>query len=358
MKILLTGGGTMGSVSPLMAIYEEAKSQKKDWQWFWVGTKKGPERDLIQSMGIQYEWLPAVKLRRYFSWQTIFEPLILLVSFLRSLFIIAAGKPDLIIAAGSFVSVPVIWAGWFFRKKIIVHQQDIRPTLSNKLVGWCANLITLSFEKSAQDFPERKSVVIGNPVRTRLDEADAGKGRQIFNLDQNYKTLLIIGGSSGAQALNRWVWDNIDKLLTRANVIHITGYNNVNKMKEQKRYQQIEYLADELPHIMAAADLVISRAGLATLSELSYLKKASVLAPIPDSHQEDNAFYFADKHAAITVRQGQLNEALAIRVLEILTNPEQTYRMSEEIYKIMDHRGRKRIIQFIDKVVLKKPLAD
>ncbi|MEK7164980.1 MAG: glycosyltransferase, partial [Patescibacteria group bacterium] len=127
MKILFAGGGTMGSVSPLLAIYERAKKDFKPWSYFWVGTKNGPERQVVADLGIDYEWLLTAKLRRYFDLHILLDPFLFIISWFRSLLIIATVKPDIIVSTGSFVAVPVIWAAWFFRKTIIIHQQDIRP---------------------------------------------------------------------------------------------------------------------------------------------------------------------------------------------------------------------------------------
>ncbi|MDZ4221723.1 MAG: glycosyltransferase, partial [Patescibacteria group bacterium] len=143
MKILLAGGGTLGSVNPLIAIYEEAKKQGKTWDWFWVGTRHGIERRTVAEAGIAYEWMPVVKLRRYFSLRIFIDPFLFVFVFFRSLLMVMTEKPDIIIGAGSYVSVPLVWAGRLSGKKTIIHQQDIRPTLSNILCARAADTITV-----------------------------------------------------------------------------------------------------------------------------------------------------------------------------------------------------------------------
>ena len=175
MKILLTGGGTLGSVNPLIATYEEAKKRHPRWEWFWVGTRDGVERRFIGSLGISYEWVPGAKLRRYFSLYLLIDPFVLAAAFLRSLLIVAAIRPDVVVGAGSFVSVPVAWAATLFGQEVIIHQQDIRPTLSNRLAAPVADRITVSFKKSLKDFPEQKTEWIGNPVRAEIFIGDPGR---------------------------------------------------------------------------------------------------------------------------------------------------------------------------------------
>ncbi len=338
----------MGSVSPLLAIYERAKKDSKPWSYFWVGTKNGPERKVISDLGIDYEWLPTVKLRRYFSLHILIDPFLFVISFFRSLLIMAAVKPDIIISTGSFVAVPVIWAGWFWRKKIIIHQQDIRPTLSNKLSAWCADRITVSFAKSLDDYPKKKTELIGNPVREWILAGDRVEAKRLWNLDDNLPTLLVVGGSSGAGALNNWVWENISSLTRPANVLHITGRSQLKTVMTNPRYHQVEFLNKDMAHALAAADVILSRAGISTLSELAILGKASVVVPMPATHQEDNAVYFSDQHAVCFYRQDQLDERVVNKIGELLTNKEERVNLEEQISQIMPKDADKRMVKIID----------
>jgi len=350
MKIMLVGGGTMGSASPLLAIYEEAKKQGKNWDWFWVGTKKGPERGVVQALGIGYEWMPTAKLRRYFSWRSLLDPIFFVISFFRSLLVIAAIKPDVVISAGSFVGVPVIWAAWFFRRFIIIHQQDIRPTLSNKLTAWCASKITVSFSKSLLDYQHRKTELIGNPIRAWVGEGSKERARELWKLNTEEPTILIIGGSSGSSALNKWVWEQINRLVRLGNVIHITGAGRVNRAVRKANYTQIGFLDRELAHALSVADVVVSRAGISMLSELSYLSKPTILVPMPGTHQEDNAFYFANEHAAVLFRQDQLNERVVEKIAHLLTFERDRTALAEAIGQIMEKTGRERMVEILEQI--------
>lgn len=353
MKILFAGGGTMGSVSPLLAIYEAAKKQGKSWSWFWVGTRTGPERNVVTALGIDYEWLPTAKLRRYFSLHIFIDPILLAISFFRSLLIIATVKPNLVVSTGSFVAVPVIWAGWLWRKKIIVHQQDIRPTLSNKLTAWCANKITVSFAKSVDDYPKKKTLLIGNPVRAHVSAGEKEEAIKLWNLDENFPTLLIVGGSSGAEAFNNWVWENIDSLVKISNVLHITGRGNMKDDLNKSHYSQVEFLDKDMPHALAAADVVLSRAGISALSELAFLAKAAVVVPMPRTHQEDNANYFADQHAVCLFRQDQLDEHLVNKIGELLTSASERANLEDNIGQMMPKNADRRFVEIIEEFLNK-----
>ncbi|MDP1709385.1 MAG: UDP-N-acetylglucosamine--N-acetylmuramyl-(pentapeptide) pyrophosphoryl-undecaprenol N-acetylglucosamine transferase [Candidatus Komeilibacteria bacterium] len=347
MKILFAGGGTMGSVSPLLAIYEEAKSQSRNWEWFWIGSRQGPERAVVEEAGIGYEWLPTVKLRRYFNWHVFIDPFILFISFLRSILIITTIKPDVIISTGSFIAVPVIWAAWLWRKKIIIHQQDIRPTLSNKLTAWCADTITVSFTKSLADYPKKKTKLIGNPVRQWIKSGSVVKAVELWGLDPNLATLLIVGGSTGAASFNEWVWEYISDLTKLGNIIHITGKGKTNTAKDRPHYKQIEFLDKDMAHALAVAMVVLTRAGLSALSELSSLAKASIVVPMPQTHQEDNAFYFASEHAAYVFRQDQLDDRVVTKIAQLLTEPEERATLEEQMSQMMPKDADRRMVEII-----------
>ncbi|MBI4122450.1 MAG: UDP-N-acetylglucosamine--N-acetylmuramyl-(pentapeptide) pyrophosphoryl-undecaprenol N-acetylglucosamine transferase [Parcubacteria group bacterium] len=348
MNILLAGGGTLGSVNPLIAVYEEAKRRQSDWGWFWVGTRRGPERAAVKKLGIGYEWIPQAKFRRYASFHMLLDPFYLVLAFLRGLFIMAQVRPDVVVGAGSFVSVPIVWAAWLFRKKILIHQQDVRPSLSNVLAAPFADRITASFAPSLEAFSKKKSELTGNPVRAFISEGMAERARHMLNLDPSVRTVLILGGSSGAAKLNQWVWEHCDALGKRANIIHITGRAKSNPAVEAHRYHQIEFVAEELPDMLAAADLVVSRAGIATLSELSHLAKPTILVPISRSHQIDTAAYVARMDAAYVVREEQMDERLGSEILELLESPDERKKLGGRMGSVMEREAARRIVQIIE----------
>ncbi|MDZ4221447.1 MAG: glycosyltransferase, partial [Patescibacteria group bacterium] len=344
MKILLAGGGTLGSVNPLIAIYEEAKKQGKTWDWFWVGTRKGIERAAVAEAGIAYEWMPVVKLRRYFSLRIFIDPFLFVFVFFRSLLMVMTEKPDIIIGAGSYVSVPLVGAAWLLGKKTIIHQQDIRPTLSNTLCSRAADKITVSFKKSLEDFPREKTEWIGNPVRDAAVEADPAAGRKRFGLSAKAPVLLVTGGSSGAAALNKWVWDNLEVLAEGMQIIHLTGRGNKDESHTHPQYRQIEFLGEHMHDALAAADVVVVRGGISTLTELAYLAKAAVIIPMPPTHQEDNAFYALAGHAAAAFQQEHLSgDTITRRVLELAHSKEEREALGSALHGMLKKGSRERM---------------
>jgi len=351
MKVLFAGGGTLGSVNPLIAVYEESQLRDAKWEVLWVGTRRGPERRMVEAHGIPYEWIPEAKLPRYLTLKTIMLPVVFLVAFLRSLLIIMTIRPQVIVGAGSFVSVPIIWAGWILHRKIVIHQQDIKPTLSNKLTSWCAHRITVSFEKSIHDFPRSKTILLGNPIRKTLLNGSARAAREHFRIHDSLPVLLVVGGSTGAQKLNEWVWDHIVNLTAHASVIHITGQGKEDKKIRHNRYHQVPFLSEQFSDALALADVVVSRAGIGTIGELALLHKATVLIPMADTHQVDNAAYVASKHAAYFFREDQLDTNALEKVLQLIENDDVRHDLEAQMHSVMLSDGRQKMVDILESVV-------
>lgn len=350
MKILLAGGGTLGSTSPLIAIYQESKKQGKKWSWVWVGTKNGIEKTIVrENSDIKYFSIPTAKLRRYFSIKNFLTPFLFLYSFLKSFFIIFSENPDIVISAGSFVSVPCVWAAKILKKKIIIHQLDIVPTLSNKLCAKFADKITVTFEKSISDFSSKKTEATGNPIRI-FDCCDRKIKNYIFekyNFDPNLPCLLVMGGSSGSEAMNEWVLKNSGKFLGKANIIHITGKNKNKEFLNHKNIARFEFLGKDMFSVISLADLVITRAGISALTELSFLGAPCVCVPMPSSHQEINAEYFEKQNATMVIKQQDFISFGAEKILETLNSKEKLKNLSDNIKKIAPSSARERLVEIL-----------
>lgn len=354
MKIILTGGGTMGTVNPLLAIKEKLVEQQICSDFLWVGTQDGIEKELIAKENIPYQAIPAAKLRRYFSLKNLFAPFILIAAFIKSLFIIKKYKPDFILSAGGFVSVPVIWAGALFNKKSIIHQQDIQPGLANRLLAPFAYKITVAFEASLQNFSKQKTIVVGNPVRSKIFSGAKESAVKRFNLENDLPTVLILGGSLGAEKINELATGAIVDLIEICQIIHVSGKGNMvewldkDKFEKSGRYHAYEYLDEELFDAYAAADLVVSRAGLSTLTELSTLAKPLILIPIPDNQQEANAKYFAGRNAAVVLDQSSATALeLAQLIKDLLLNKASLERLSQNIKEIMLANAAENFVRLI-----------
>jgi len=345
-SIVLSGGGTGGSVTPLLAI---AESLPKDIKIIWIGTHNGIERTMTSGYHFEYIPIAAGKLRRYFSFQNILDSVNIIVGFLQSVSILYTHKPKLVITAGGFVSVPLAWAAKLLGIPVIIHQQDIRPGLANKLMVPCASIITTAFEKSLKDYGD-KALWIGNPIRSAFAKATESKSEE-----NNRPCILVLGGGTGSESINRLVKESIDQIVSFAEVVHITGKHNAKSQlkKEIVGYQSYDLLDnDHIAQAMAKADIVVTRAGLGTLSELSFLGKACVIIPIPDSHQEENANYFKEHDAAIVLDQRILTpETFASVLNDLSSNESKRKELASNIRNAMKQGANEAMVEIIEKYI-------
>lgn len=316
-KIILSGGGTIGSVTPLLAIAEKMPEEN----FLFIGTKNGPEKDLVTNQGIKFVSITSGKFRRYFSLSNFIDLIKIKIAFWQSIFLLIREKPQVIISAGGFVSVPIIWAGWFLRIPSLVHSQDIKTGLAIKLMKPLAKVVTKAFPDT-----KLKAKVIGNPVRSLKVKTN------FFSFQNKKPIILITGGGTGALTLNKLV---SKELCDIANIIHITGQEkNINNINHPD-YRAYEFLKLEMLEALIKADLVITRAGLATLTELATLGKPAIIIPIPNTHQEFNAKYFADHQAAIYLSQTNLTpEKLTLAMQELLADQNKMQMLARNIKRI------------------------
>lgn len=351
MKILFAGGGTLGSVSPLIAICEEIKKRQPDAEFLWLGTFNGPEDKLINEYKIPLKKIFAGKWRRYFSLKNLFTPFLVVLGFFQALGTIRQFRPDLVVSAGGFVAVPVNWAAKALGRKILIHQQDVLPGLANKLAAGLADRITVTFEKSLNDFPAGKTVLTGNPVRPEMLLGSREEGIKFFGLEPNLPTVLIIGGGTGALNLNQLVLASLNELAGFCQIIHLTGGKAAEDII-RPRYQDFEFLTGELKNAYAAADLVVSRAGLGALTELANLGKPAIIIPLPASHQKNNALEFFKKNAVASLSEKDLTvQKFAEAVKGLLNDKIKLADLSRNIGKIMPEGAAERIVDLIWRLI-------
>jgi len=348
MKILYTGGGTMGSVSPLLAINKELKDSKA----LWIGTRKGIEKEVVKKAGIKYKAIFSGKLRRYFDLKNLLDIFRIIIGFWQAIFIIVRFNPDVIVSAGSFVSVPVVWAGWLNNVPCVLHQQDIRPGLANKLMLPFAKKITVALEKSLQDYPQSKVVLVGNPIDSTKNTGNKTQ-KKVFDFNNNLPTILVMGGGTGALSINKLVWESLDELTKFCNIIHLTGKNKHRKVEDNKNYKSFEFLSQEdLFPIIKDSDLVVSRAGMSALTELAYFSKPTIIIPIPNSHQEDNAQYFVEKNAGVYLKQKELdNFRFTAKLKQVLDDKDWQQKIGKNIHHIFINYDAQKIIAEIKKII-------
>lgn len=275
--ILLTGGGTAGHVTPNIALLPALRTA--GYTISYIGSAAGIEQELIRREGIPFYTIPAGKLRRYLDFKNVTDIVRIKLGFLKSLRLISRFKPRVLFSKGGFVSCPVVWACWLLRIPVIVHESDISPGLANRLSLSFAKKICYSFPETAVYLPKGKSVYTGIPVREALLKGDPVKGRALCGFTDAKPVIMVIGGSLGSQAVNACVRQSLDTLLHKYQVCHLCGKGNL--AENRPGYAQFEYVNEELAHLFAMADVVISRAGATALFELVALNKPNLLIPLP-----------------------------------------------------------------------------
>lgn len=334
MHIVFTGGGTLGPVTPLIAVIRELRALAPDAEVSWIGTRGGPEERLVREAGIPFDAVSAGKLRRYFSWKNFADPLLVAKGFFEARRLLKARKADAVVSAGGFVAVPVAWAARTLGIPVHVHQQDVRPGLANRLSLPAARSMSVALESSVADFPKRHPEWTGNPVRQELSAGSRDEAKRIFGLEDGVPVVLVLGGGTGALGLNRLVRQALPALAERVQVIHAAGPGKTDPSVASPRYHQEELLTAALPHAYAAADLVVTRAGMGALTELASLGKPAIIVPMPGSHQEDNAAAFAKiAGAAVIDERATTPQAFADAVLSLVGDGARRSAMAEGMRK-------------------------
>ena len=368
MRIILSGGGTMGPVTPLLAVAEELGTRdsgpgtREINELLWIGTHKGPEREYVERAGIRFRTILSGKLRRYWSWWNIIDPLFILAGFIQSLILILRWRPDAIVSAGGYVSVPLVWAGWILGIPSVIHQQDVLPLLAVRLMAPFARTITVAFPETAKRFhgldhgTGGRVEIIGNPVRRFVEVVRANRerlrveGLRHFGLSADRLVVLVFGGGTGSKTLNDFIGATAAELLAAAQVIHVTGKGKLGIGKQAGLYET-EFLKDDLPLAYAVADLVVSRAGIGSIAELSAVGLPTILVPIPNSHQEANADYVHKRDAAVVVREdGRFHQALLSDIKNLLNDPGRRSELCNKIHALLPSSSCARFADIILRV--------
>lgn len=278
-KIVLTGGGTAGHVTPNIALLPILK--ERGYEIHYIGSKDGIEKKLIESLSIPYYPISSGKLRRYFDWKNFTDPFRVLKGFSDAKKIIKKIQPDVVFSKGGFVTVPVVKAAKQCHVPAIIHESDMTPGLANRLCIKSASKVCCNFPETVACLPEGKAVLSGSPIRKELFSGSREKGLRFCGFSSDKPVLLIIGGSLGSKAINQAVRGLLPQLLKTWQIVHLCGKGNLDEaLSECAGYKQFEYIQDELPDLFAASDIVISRAGANAICELLALKKPAILIPL------------------------------------------------------------------------------
>lgn len=278
-KIVLTGGGTAGHVTPNIALLPSL--QEAGFEVYYIGSYNGIEKKLIEDMKIPYYGISSGKLRRYFDVKNFSDPFRVMKGFSEANHILKKIKPDVVFSKGGFVTVPVVMAAKKNKIPSIIHESDMTPGLANKLCIPSASKVCCNFKETFNLLPEGKAVLTGTPIRKELFEGSREKAAEFCNLSADKPTILVIGGSSGSVVINNTIRESLDSILPTFQIIHLCGKGNLDEsLQEREGYVQFEYISKELRDLFALSDLVISRAGANAICELLALKKPNILIPL------------------------------------------------------------------------------
>lgn len=279
-RIILTGGGTAGHVTPNIALIPRLKELGYDIQY--IGSYDGIEKKLIEEMGIPYHGIASGKLRRYFDLKNFSDPFRVIKGYFQVKKLLKNLKPDIIFSKGGFVTVPVVQAAKRRHIPVIIHESDMTPGLANRLAIPAATKVCCNFPETIPYLPAGKAVVTGSPIRAELRMGNRLEALKFCGFSANKPVLLIIGGSLGSVAVNQAIRSILPKLLENFQIIHLCGKGNLEpSLDHTEGYVQFEYIKEELANLFALADIVVSRAGANAICELLELRKPALLIPLP-----------------------------------------------------------------------------
>lgn len=281
-RIVLTGGGTAGHVTPNIALLPALMTAGYDIHY--IGSYDGMEKSLIGDFDIPYHGIATGKLRRYFSWKNFSDPFRVIKGFFEANKLMRELKPSIVFSKGGFVSVPVVWAAKRNHIPVIIHESDITPGLANKLSFSSATKICCNFPETIDKLPAEKAILTGSPIRAELMLGDAAKAEELCGFTEDKPVIMVFGGSLGAASVNNIIRKVLPRLTDDFNVLHLCGKGKLDESYiGTKGYFQLEYAKDEMKDLFALAEIVVSRAGANSICELLALHKPNLLIPLPAS---------------------------------------------------------------------------
>lgn len=361
-RAIISGGGSGGHIFPAIAIANRIKKEFPDADILFIGAEGKMEMTKVPEAGYKIEGLRISGLQRRLTLKNLTLPFKLLNSLLKARRIIKSFNPDVVIGVGGYASAPTLKMASMLKIPTIVQEQNSFPGKTNKMLSRTVTKICVAYENLDRFFPKDKIVLTGNPVRTKVVQIDGlkEKGLAHFGLEENKKTVLVVGGSLGAKTLNESLIGNVS-LLQKKNiqVIWQSGSYQFEEMK--KRFSEIDRkgivlteFINEMELAYAAADVIVSRAGAIAISELCIIGKPVVLVPSPnvaEDHQTKNAMALVKDNAAIYVKDSEAREQLIPRVIQLLENEEEQEKLAENIKKKAIINADERIVSVAKSIV-------
>lgn len=349
MKILFTGGGSGGHVTPIISIVREIRKihPEDNLKFYFLGPRDAFSQVLLSQEGIKVKHILSGKIRRHGNWKIFFKnlfdvlfkiPLGIIQSFFNIFFI----SPDLIFSRGGFGSIPVVIAGKLLFAPVFLHESDVAPGMANRFLSKFALEIFVSFPKT-EYFPLKKMILVGNPVRKELLEGSEEEAKKLFKINSEKPAVLIVGGSQGAQRINYKILEVLPDLLENFEIIHQCGEKNFKSIRaegrvvisqeQEKSYHLYPFLKEpELKQAYSIVSLIVSRAGSTSIFEIAAVAKPAVLIPLPEAaqnHQIRNAYAYAQSGAAIVIEESNFTSRFFLEKMKYLfSNPEELNRMT------------------------------
>lgn len=353
-KIVLTGGGTAGHVTPNIALLPALRDA--GYEVYYMGSYDGIEKKLIADFDVPYTGIATGKFRRYLDPKNLTDPFRVIKGFGESRTYLKELQPDVVFSKGGFVSVPVVRAAASLKIPCIIHESDMTPGLANRLCIPVAGKICCNFPETMQKMPEGKAVLTGSPVRSELTQGNKLAGLDMCGFTANKPVIMVIGGSLGAANVNKAVRDALPRLLEDFQVVHLCGKGKIdNLFLNTAGYKQFEYIKAELKDLFAMADIVISRAGANAICELLALKKPNILIPLPAASSRGdqllNAASFEAQGFSIVINEDDLTTHLLVEKVHELFQNRADYRKVMENSSQMDSIPK--IMQLIEEAAAK-----
>ena len=351
-KIVLTGGGSAGHVTPNIALIPALK--KAGFEIYYIGSYEGIEKKLIEDYNIPYFGISTGKLRRYFDPKNFSDPFRVLKGMSEARTLLKKIQPDVVFSKGGYVSVPVVRAAGLLKIPYIVHESDMTPGLANRLSMSGASKICCNFPETMRLLPADKAVLTGTPIREELSMGSKQAGRELCGFTDDKPVLMVIGGSLGAQSVNETVRYALPRLLPNFNVVHLCGKEKMDNLKlTVPGYKQFEYVKNELKDIFAMADIVVSRAGANSICELLALKKPNILIPLSTKSSRGdqmlNARSFEQQGFSMVIDNDDLDEDILVETIEELYNDREKY--VEAMSKSNLHSATNTIVKIINEEI-------
>ncbi len=320
-KILLTGGGTAGHVTPNIALLPSLKEMGMEIKY--IGSYDGIEKKLIEEQGINYTGISSGKFRRYMSAKNFSDPFRVIKGYREAKKIVKEYKPDILFSKGGFVSVPVVLAAKKYKVPIIIHESDMTPGLANKISIPYATKVCHNFPETKDYLPKGKSVLTGSPIRKELMSGNKIAGLDMCGFSANKPVIMVIGGSLGAVAVNEAVRGALDELLKTYQIVHLCGNGKTDDtLNNIPGYKQFEYIKEELKDLFAMSDVIISRAGANAICEIQALKKPSILIPLSAKASRGdqilNANSFKKQGFSEVIEEENLTKELLINTINMV----------------------------------------